>query len=90
MQVSSQVTSGRDAVYKLVDDLVGPGNAPLPLVSSPPKPSVAPLPSTPKQITPTKPAAQASAKHSRQVKLEVNQLAAVNIRPKVRIIQCNL
>lgn len=72
----------REDVNKLVTDLIGGS-----VLSTPPTASAAsPTPAahrTPEQTPPTKPAPQLSAGRSRQVKLVVDQLAAVNIRPKV-------
>jgi len=73
----------REDVNKLVTDLIG-GSA----LTSPPKAvSSAPPPSTaqksPVKTSPTKSPSQVSAGRSRQVKLVVDQLAPVNIRPKV-------
>lgn len=74
----------REDVNKLVTDLIGGS-----VLSSPPSavtaghtPSSA-ASRTPEQTPPTKSAPQVSAGRSRQVKLVVDQLAAVNIRPKV-------
>lgn len=72
----------REDVNKLVTDLIGGS-----VLSSPPT-AVAPPSSaqrTPEKTTPTKPAQQVSAGRSRQVKLVVDQMASVNIRPKVSV-----
>ena len=71
-------------VYKLVSDLIGGGakpTSPTPTPTSKPTTSAAAATETQKQAPPT------SGGRSKAVKLVVDQLAPVNIRPKVRNIQ---
>ena len=68
-------------VYKLVSDLIGGGATPKSPTATPAPKQAGPAaaPEQPKQTTP------ASSGRSKAVKLVVDQLAPVNIRPKVRI-----
>ena len=72
----------REDVNKLVSDLIGGGAAPASSSKSPtPKATVdSPAKEPQKQVTPS------SSGRSKPVKLVVDQLAPVNIRPKVRIL----
>ena len=65
-------------VYKLVSDLIGGGAAP-----TSPSPSPTPKPTGPTATEPPKQATPISGGRGRAPKLVVDQLAPVNIRPKV-------
>ena len=76
----------REDVNKLVKELIGgsgltPTAAAVAAAAAPP----ANLQRTPEHVSPSKPAQKLSAGPGRQPKLVVDQLAPVNIRPKVSI-----
>ncbi len=81
---SDHLAREREDVNKLVTDLIG-GSSLTPTAAAVAAASATPtaLQRTPEHATPTKPAQQVSARPSRPVKLVVDQLAPVNIRPKV-------
>ena len=82
----------REDVNKLVTDLIGGSASLTPTAAAVAAAAATPtaLQRTPEHATPTKPAQQLSAGPSRPVKLVVDQLAPVNIRPKVSRLMFNV
>lgn len=83
---SDHLAREREDVNKLVTDLIGGSTSLSPTAAAVAAAVATPtsLQRSPEQATPTKPAQPVSAGPSRPIKLVVDQLAPVNIRPKVK------